>query len=486
LNLINIDETGPDVNDDLNRRGLAAVSRVAEVPSQSGRDVVFPVAAAAAVGWVLLFFVLLVVPPREEASPGPAEGVTGAESPAVISLLARRLHQDGFGATLLDLAARGWFQLSEPSGRGGTRKPAAPAMCVVPSEPPGEPLTAYERRVVTHVARRAGAGGEVPAPVLADGFEGGEAGFMNAFRGEVTADAVGRGLTRPRLGGRRIALLCLVLLVPAGALALALARVHQHDPLVISGWCWFGVSVATIGVGVRRRPTAAGQAVLDRWHAAADEARRSEGALLGDARLPAYAAALGRAPGAVAAFAPPGPNTAWSSYRGGWQQIVIETNTNTMSCQASLVILLAIVGAPLLTVFAAIWLGSQGLGAVVGPLTVLAWAFGLAGVVLWLLRRRLFPRFVEFDGQVIRQRMIAGDEDGPDEYHIAVDDGVRAKAWDLTVDSGLYGQLAPGALVHARVRLWRPRQTTVSLVQPPSVARPLADPGVPFDPRAGS
>ena len=51
-------------------------------------------------------------------------------------------------------------------------------------------------------------------------------------------------------------------------------------------------------------------------------------------------------------------------------------------------------------------------------------------------------------------------------------------------DVGLYSQLAPGALVHARVGLWKPRQTTVWLVQPAAVARPLADPGLPFDPRA--
>jgi hypothetical protein len=65
---------------------------------------VFPVAAATMAGWLILFFVLL----------------------------AGRLRQDGFGATLLDLAARGWFSLSKPPGRGGTRRPAAPAMCVVP------------------------------------------------------------------------------------------------------------------------------------------------------------------------------------------------------------------------------------------------------------------------------------------------------------------------------------------------------------------
>jgi hypothetical protein len=443
---------------------------------------VFPVAAAAAVGWVLLFFVLLVVPPREEASPGLTLEV---ESPAVVSLLARRLRQDGFGATLVDLAARGWFQLSGPPGPGGKRRSAGPVMCMVPAEPPGEPLTPYERRVVAHVARRAGVRGEVPAPVLSDGFEDGEASFMATFRGEVKADAVQRGLIRPQLGGRRIVLLCLVLLVPAGALAFALTGVHQRDPVVIAGWCWFGVSLVTIAVGIRRRPSAAGQAVLDRWRAAADAARGGAAALGGDARLVAYAAALGRAPDAVAPFAQPGRNTAWSSYRGGWRQIAIETNASTMSCQGTLAIA-AVVGSGLLALIVVMgWLGSHGLVAVVIPLGQLIMVLGLVGIALWMLRRRLFPRFTEFDGQVIRQWMIKGDE-SPDVYHIAVDDGRRATAWDLTVESGIYGQLVPGALVHARVGLWKPRQTTIWLVKPAAVAGPLADPGVPFDPRAGS
>jgi len=45
---------------------------------------------------------------------------------------------------------------------------------VVPAETPGGPLTPFERRVVAHVALRAGARGEVPAPALSDGFGGGE------------------------------------------------------------------------------------------------------------------------------------------------------------------------------------------------------------------------------------------------------------------------------------------------------------------------
>jgi hypothetical protein len=85
----------------------------------------------------------------------------GDVPPAVVSLLARRLDRPGFGATLVDLAARGWFEVRAPAGSAG---PGVPALCVVPAETPGGPLTPFERRVVAHVALRAGARGEVPAP----------------------------------------------------------------------------------------------------------------------------------------------------------------------------------------------------------------------------------------------------------------------------------------------------------------------------------
>jgi hypothetical protein len=258
---------------------------------------VFPVAVATAAGWLLLFFVLLALPPASQPS-RDEDATPGTEPPAVVSLLAGRLQQNGFVVTLADLAARGWFQLS------GVLGPAGPVMCVVPAETPTEPLASYERRVVAHVARRAGVRGEAPAPALSDSFEGGEDAFMHAFRQEVTADAVRRGLTRPRLSGRRIGLLCLVLLAPAGALALTLDAAHHRYPLAIPAVAWVVVAMVTGGIGTSRRPSAAGRAVLERWHAAADASRRGEAAYRGgDARVGAYAAALGRAPGAVAVFA---------------------------------------------------------------------------------------------------------------------------------------------------------------------------------------
>jgi hypothetical protein len=466
------------------------------------------VAAAAAAGWLLLLVVLLALPPRDEGAtvvPPP-----GDEPPAVVSLLARRLGRDGFGATLADLAARGWFVLSGAHGSSG------PVMCVVPAETPAEPLAPYERRVLAHVALRAGAAGRVPAPALSDGFEGGQATFMAGFRQEVTADAVQRGLTRPRLSWRRIGLLCLALAIPAGALGLALAAGHRPDSVGAPVLAWLVLSLVTMGIGVRRRPSAAGRAVLERWHAMADSARRDSargdgdvssagtysggagggtysggaggggaggeyGAYGGRARLGAYAAALGRAPGVVAVFASPGSNMAWSSYRGSWQQIPIETNT--WSCQTALAVLAAAIGGPLLFAGVLAWLVSNGLGALAIPLGQLTGLFFVAGVVAWVFRRRLFPRFAEFDGQVIRQWVVGGDDESPDQYHIAVDDGVRAKAWDLLVSSGLYDGLAPGTLVHARVSLWQPRQATVDLVEPAAAARQLADPGAPHDPR---
>jgi len=171
---------------------------------------VFPVAAATAAGWLLLFFVLLALPPAAE--PRRDEGAAPTiEPPAVVSLLAGRLDRDGFAVTLADLAARGWFRLdgtprpADPGvgpGMGPVMYPVmGPVMCRVPAETPAEPLAPYERRVMAHVALRAGVQGEVPAPALSDSFEGGEAAFMKTFREEVTADAEQRGLTRPRSPG---------------------------------------------------------------------------------------------------------------------------------------------------------------------------------------------------------------------------------------------------------------------------------------------
>jgi hypothetical protein len=99
-------------------------------------------------------------------------------------------------------------------------------------------------------------------------------------------------------------------------------------------------------------------------------------------------------------------------------------------------------------------------------------AAALVGVLIWLARR-MVPRFAEFDGQVIRQTFTESDE-GPHEYWVVVDDGVRATAWDLKVPAASWRLLTPGTFVHARVNLHN-REVTIDPVEPPAVARPLAD-----------
>ena len=444
----------------------------------------FPVAVVTGLGWLFLFLGLLAAPPSSRSRAGGGPGNGSAEPPAVVSLLAGRLSKDGYGATLLDLAARGWFRLTPPdpaagpSGRGSLwptrgRGPTGPVMCVVPAEVPAEQLAPYERRVVAHVAARAGARGAVPAPVLSDGFEDGQAGFMRAFGDEVTADARERGLARPRLSPRRIGLLCALLLVPAGALLLA---VRRPDALGYTGPSYAVLCLLTIGAGTSKRCSAAGRAALDRWRAAAAAAPA------GDGRLLAYAAALGLAPAAVAVFAPPGPDVAWSDYRGGWRQIVIETHT--WSWRLTLGVAAVAIGGPLLWIASLIWLSSLGFSVLAADLSGMTFFIGFAGLVAWTFRASLFPRFAEFDGQVIRQWVDGGGGDGPDQYHLAIDDGVRARAWDLVVGDSVYRQATPGALVHARVRGWRGGgKASVRLVEPTAVARQLADPGVAWDPR---
>ena len=211
--------------------------------------------------------------------------------------------------------------------------------------------------------------------------------------------------------------------------------------------------------------------MLDRWHAAADATRRGQASGDGgEERFGAYAAALGRAPGVVAVFAAPKKDVVWSSYRGSWQQLAVETHGS--SWPWAIAALVAIIFGPMAYIGGVIWLFAAGFGWVGERVLELTAGAALVGVAIWVTRR-MVPRFAEFDGQVIRQTFIEHDED-PDEYRVVVDDGAGATAWDLKVPGGSWRQLTPGTFVHARVNLHN-REVTIDPVEPPAVARPLAE-----------
>jgi hypothetical protein len=248
--------------------------------------------------------------------------------------------------------------------------------------------------------------------------------------------------------------------------AAVVAAAHRPYGLAWAGGLWFGGFVLAASVGASRRRSASGQAALERW-------RSAVAAAPGDARLLGYAAALGAAPAALAVFAPGRTNTAWSSYRGGWQQLEIETGTWSwpLGCLATIAIGLG----PVAYFGAVIWLGTNGMAGLARDMIFLVVAGGVVAVLIWLARRSVPPSYAEFDGQVIRQWLVTGDSDSPDEWHVAVDDGTREVAWDFSIGSEPWRRLTPGTFVHARVNLRDRKEVTVAPVEPPAVAGPLID-----------
>jgi hypothetical protein len=119
-------------------------------------------AAAALACWLLLLgYSAVAARPRWTRAGSPSLALRD-EPPAVVSLLAGRADRDGFPATLLDLAARGWLVLDHRSG--------GQLACLLPDSAPAERLTPYEAMAVERVTVRVSGSGWVPAAALAADF----------------------------------------------------------------------------------------------------------------------------------------------------------------------------------------------------------------------------------------------------------------------------------------------------------------------------
>ena len=424
--------------------------------------------AAALAGWLCLFALVLAAAAASRRG-APRVPLPGAEPPAVIGLIARSPAMRLYQATLLDLSARGWFRLRRPGPAGG----AGPAMCELAAEQPPGPLTPYERQALTHVAFRAGAHHDVPAPALADGFQNGEDTFLAGFRREVAADARGRDLTQPRLRARTRTLLRLAALAPAAAAADAFAPHHR-----VSLWyilLAYGAACAVVtAAGARDVPSRACRAALA---AHRPGHKREAGRPGGDPhRVAAYAVALGRPGTATDIFDPPGPDQTWSSFGGRWRPVTIGSPEETSAIGTAA----AVYGFfmfPVLSVTAVLGFG----GVVHGP-----GGAGLACLRPGRCHRRCrpgqpsdrtlepLPSFAEFDGQVIRQWTIEGDDDTPTRHCVAINAGSSARAWTFTVTAAQHRTLTPGTFVHVRVNPRRNRPLSIHPTEPPPVASRLA------------
>src|SRR5215472_4032882 len=426
-------------------------------------------------------------PPDATAPPTPV--ASGAEPPAVVSLLAGHLDDTGYPATLLDLAARGWFRLAEPEpGR---------LMCLLPPHPPLLPLAPYEERAALQLARRAAGRGEVPASALAEGFADGQAAFGEAFHDEVVADARRRGLIKPSLRGRTALLLAAAALIPSVLVAGAVHVTAHPGRAFLAVLCWL-VLLWFIGLGLRgsERLTEAGKSCLAGW-------QRRQAALTGDglrAALPgvdpgadpadagddlamaldtadgdrtvAYAAALGAAPAAVAAFTR-APALVWSSYGGRWRQLAVGDPAERSWPPG---VALALFGGLATSFFAALLLIS---GVAVhgfdGDLVFTAGVAGAVGGVVLLRRAKLaneqLPSIAEFDGVALERWtwVQKGEDSDTTCYAVALDDGQQDQAWAFTVDHGVYARLVPGTLVHATVNPRRNRLVAADVTGAPQL-----------------
>jgi Predicted membrane protein (DUF2207) len=408
--------------------------------------------------------------PAPHGEPGPRhDPAPHGAPPAVVSLLAGRLDHDGYPATLLDLAARGWFSMTEVEpGRVACRMPARdptrdPARD--PAQLPGADsgLAAYERRALAHLALRARGMDNVPGAALGSGFELGDREFRELFGSEVRADASQRQLIRRRISRGTLALLMAAGL-PAAALTFsALARHGGASQVIFGGFGYLLIMRLLWVIYQGTRLTAAGRAALAGWlgfRAAmtGSRSRPTAGTALlaagGDRRI-AYAAALGAAPAAVAAFGPDG-DWLWSSFDGSWRRVTVgkphEPYVPSPGLQVGIKILCSLYACMTLVVLEEFgWTWAAVFTLFPG---YLLWGAAWA-VFRCAARARRLPPLAEFNGQILKRwtENIPGDENSSEQTMccIAIDDGTRDEAWTLMISDRVYAGILAGSVVHVRI-----------------------------------
>jgi hypothetical protein len=403
--------------------------------------------------WLIVLALTVLRTRLWRPAPGRPSLTPRAEPPAVVSLLAGRLKRDGYPATLLDLAARGWIGLDEAE--------PSRVMCRLAGGRPDDPgLTAYERRALAHLELRAAGTGAVPGTALDTGFEAGEDEFRKLFRDEVRADARGRGLLRSRIGRGTLALLEIA---GAGCMVLADTAVIRHHAagiIVLVTFTYLVFLQAPWALYRRTRLTRAGRAALAEWlgfrvaligSRTGQTAGTAMLAVAGDRRI-AYAAALGAAPDAAAAFSSSADRDyAWSSFGGSWHRVLLGTadtkyvpgpfglaGITAFGCFYGMIVLVVLGGeGPLWAAVVAVFPGCTWWIPAI-------WVYGSA------VRASRLPPFAEFDGQVLK-RWTQSDGDNGIDHCIAIDDGVSQRAWTLVVGAQRYADTKAGMLVHVRV-----------------------------------
>ena len=439
-------------------------------------------ATASAGLWFLVYALVRLFTRPASPAAAPATMELGPEPPAVVSLLVNRwtLTEDAAESTMLDLAARKFFELRQPGD-----DPLQTTVHVPATAPPAEALHAYEKQVLDRVLGLA-VNGVVPLSALTFRDAGQATAWNKRLRASVIADARAAGLSQRRFGPA----ITTGLLVAAAiaAVGVGLAALHyglwdpgknNDNPGLGAGFFTFVVLSAVVGRTRGERDTPQGRVVAARWLGVRDWLRGHEqfadlppAAVAVWDRYLGYGAAVGAThlASAVLDLDMGNRRLVWSSFGDTWHRVRVRYPRFWPRYGRTLPILLLrataylVVGGFLFHLFG--WPTSD-IGGVFSLLSLLLLSFGAYTFVRSVLDLALVRTIT---GEVLWQELwksTNGTENRPSRpwlHYLAIDDGSsdRTTAWGLP--SEFSGLAHDGDTVTIQVRPWSRRIGEVSVV----------------------
>ena len=471
----------------------------------------FVVAAVATAAWAGLYGLVLLFTRSGAAAPAAATMELGVEPPAVVNLLTNRWtrpDEDAAEATLLDLAARRYYEIRQPDA-----DPVHSTIHLNPQAPAGTDLVPFERRLLDRI-RAAAAGGVVPLTALTFRDEKQASGWRRRFDAEVVAHARRLGLSRRRISKSQVTLLSVAALVPSVAIAVAFGLLIERNAAPDDEGGGYGAIVvftlmlltafgAFAGRYRGERETPQGSAAASHWlgvrawlggHDAFADLPPAAVAVWD--RYIGYGAALGVSHAATAALdlGMGSKRLVWSSYGGTWHRVRVRYprwfdryGQKTSKLVKGGIIRIAIgVGlvwlsrylpdvVPAQIGFLDTSFAGRDISEFTSPTRLAALALG-ALVIVWgvyRLVRGIADHYtpVALTGEVLWVsvwRSTSGGENSPAVpwlHHLAIDEGTsdRTVAWGLP--SEWARRTSPGDVVRVQVRRWTRRVAAIEVVQ---------------------
>ena len=407
--------------------------------------------------------------------PAPGSGPARI-TPALVNLVCTgaRLNYAAYAGTILDLAGRGYFAVSEP-------QPGRLVFQVPGTAQPGGDLTAYERLALERTAQLAGRDG-APLEVLAGAAGTDTPGIWDPFAAEVKSSAKQAGFIRQVPLASALPWIATGVIVVFLVAAQAVHAPQSGTAAYVLGAVFVALVVFLIIVLNRRRDrlSSAGKALAARYRSggsgpdAALPVRLGAQVTSSDLSGSAYAVAAGRSvpiqgvklhevsgmrkrpirpttrllgPRDLQAER---PRQAWSSYNGRWRIVPIGRDPRRPSVGDFVPLFWA-----MLIGYITYGFNQFGMSADIRALVTLG-LLGLCAVLVWQALKRLRPWPAYWTEKEVTGQVIARWEEhyvtdtGTDTLrYLAVDDGRRA--WPLRNLAGDDGTIRPGDQVRVRV-----------------------------------